>query len=397
MKRFTLTVAVCAALSGCDGATIDALVGPGACFGSSDDDGEMARPADAVVETFGMKTTAGADAVLTRERLAELGVRYILLGYESDRTITQMLAKSLGLRGLVTVERAESIVPALQFFAGLATAIAYRNNDPVVGDWGDRVRATQRQLWETVKSDAATRTIDVVGPNVESDEQIAAAGDLSAWVDYGTCFPYRGAELNQPPGARAESDLVRHASVYPGKRYFVPQVGYHTSADGVSEAVQAKYLTRTLLEHSRLGIERTFILELDDSVSERKFGLVRSDSSQKPSFTALRRLIEQLTDPGPAFVPRKLSFALTGAPPDVRHLLLQKRNRTFYLALWREITSVDADAAAAVTLELARPARSLKAYAPLAQAAPTSIATGRSLPLTISDAPTIVAIEPECD
>lgn len=396
--RVALFVTACAAWAACDAANIDALAGPGACAGLARGAGDPAMPADAVVESFGIRPTSGlAGDAVARERLSELGTRYVLLNYEVDRIATRATAQALGLRGLISIERIDVAADALSFFSGLATAITYRENAPVTPGWGDRVRAVQRQLWDLVKQNPATRAIDVVGPNAESSEQIAAVGDLAAWVDYGTCFPYRTDEINQPPGARAESDLARHASVYPGKPFVVPQVGYDTSADGVSEVVQAKYLARTLLEHARLGIRRTFLLELSDTENAGGFGLLRSDGSPKPSFAALRRLLDQLADPGPAFAPGRLAFALAGAPADVHHLLLEKRNGVFYLALWREIGSADADAEAPVTLQLAAPARSLKAYAPLGPVAPISVAAGRELALTISDAPLVVAIEPACE
>jgi hypothetical protein len=46
-----------------------------------------------------------------------------------------------------------------------------------------------------------------------------------------------------------------------------------------------------------------------------------------------------LQDPGPAFTPGALTYTLTGAASDLHHLLLQKRDGTFYLALWIEASS----------------------------------------------------------
>lgn len=397
MKLAALALAL-AATSACDGTTVDALDGPGACFSASRDPGEPARPADDVVDSLGLKPSQlSAGDPITRERFSELGVRHTILGNVPFPTESRALAQALDLHGIVTVENVDDAATALAFFGDRAIAITYRNNDAVVPGWGDFVRSSQQKLWDTVKNNPATRDIQVVGPNAESDAQIAAVGDLSAWVDFGSCFPYGEGRRLSPPGPRAESDLARHAAVYPNKPFVVPQVGYSTEVGGVTELVQAKYTTRMLLEHMRLGIRRTYILDLSDSRDAPDgYGIVHGDGAPKPAFTALRRLIELVADPGPAFAPGRLAFALVGAPADVHQMLLQKRNGVFYLALWREIASTDEDAGVPVVLQLALPARSLKAYAPLAQAAPVAVGSGSSFTVVVSDAPSLVVIEPGC-
>jgi hypothetical protein len=70
--------------------------------------------------------------------------------------------------------------------------------------------------------------------------------------------------------------------------------------------------------------------------SENNYGLVHSDFSPKPAFTAVQSLLHLLSDPGAAFTPGQLSYSLSGNTTDVQHLLFQKRDGTFYLALWIE-------------------------------------------------------------
>ena len=97
---------------------------------------------------------------------------------------------------------------------------------------------------------------------------------------------------------------------------------------------------------------------------ECHFGLVRTNGTPKPSFVALKNLIRLLSDPGAAFTPGKLQYQLAGATNAIHHTLLQKRDGTFWLALFQEVVSFDqktkedvAPAAAAVTLMLGQPAR----------------------------------------
>src|SRR5207245_10922866 len=75
--------------------------------------------------------------------------------------------------------------------------------------------------------------------------------------------------------------------------------------------------------------------------NEANFGLLRNDLSEKPAFTALERLIALLRDPGPRFTPETLDYTVEGAPPSLRQLLLQKRDGSFYLALWNQVSVWD--------------------------------------------------------
>ncbi len=388
----------------CDGVTVDALEGPGACFAQNDLPEETALAADEFVESVGMKVTGGtvSDPVV-RERLAELGVRGLLLNDRVEPEEARTLASGLGLRGLVFVEDVERAPAALAFFGPSATSIAFRHSDETVpAGWGDKIRGLQQRLFALVKDDPATRHIQVVGPNVENDEQLAAVGDLSPWVDAGTMFPWRTAEYPLSPGPRAEGDLARHAPVFPGRPMIVEQVGIRVGGDdGVSESVQAKYLLRMWLEHFRLDIRRTYFAELSDSSASvtpdmSQLGLIRADGSLRPGFTALARLLALLTDRGPAFAPARLGLRITAPSATVHHLLLQKRNGVFLLALWREVDSTDADVAEPVAISLSTPARSLTLFTPIASSGPVRHTSGRELNLPVSDGLTVVEIELDC-
>lgn len=94
------------------------------------------------------------------------------------------------------------------------------------------------------------------------------------------------------------------------------------------------------------GIRRTYLYELIDlpprrSAGESSFGLLRSDFSPKPAYSALMNLLHLLADPGPSFAGEELDFKLGGELSNVHHLLLEKRNGVFYLALWVEEAGYD--------------------------------------------------------
>jgi hypothetical protein len=107
-------------------------------------------------------------------------------------------------------------------------------------------------------------------------------------------------------------------------------------------------MPRLYLDYFRRGIARSFAYELlDEHPDESReniganFGLLRNDFSEKPAFVALKRLIALLRDPGPSFKPGALDYSVEGAPPNLRQILLQKRDGSFYLALWNAVSVWD--------------------------------------------------------
>ena len=128
------------------------------------------------------------------------------------------------------------------------------------------------------------------------------------------------------------------------------ECGYNTylpEGRGLPEGIQAKYLPRTFAEFFRRGIYRSFRYELVDQGTggnaEQLFGMLRNDLSRKPAFNAVRDLIGLLADPGPTFATTDLDYTLEGDTKDVRQVLLQKRDGSYYLMLWLEVEGYNGD------------------------------------------------------
>jgi hypothetical protein len=134
------------------------------------------------------------------------------------------------------------------------------------------------------------------------------------------------------------------------------ETGYPTWRNGISEAVQAKYLPRLFAEYFRLGIRRTYLYELADNqpdpsgtTMEDHFGILRNDLTPKPAFEALRSLI--------ALIAAGAQRTIVGAPPVVTltaalpppydrpayvHSLLLRLSDTHSLLLvWHEVADAD--------------------------------------------------------
>jgi hypothetical protein len=144
------------------------------------------------------------------------------------------------------------------------------------------------------------------------------------------------------------------------KPLVITEVGYHadTTTDdshrGVSEAVNASYTPRILLEAYRDGISRTFFYQFVDpfteaqrvqkglSKAEGTFGLLRNDLTPRPSYIALRNLMDAVDgDSARVASPGGLRLGIDGAPSDMRRLLLRSADGSYALVLWRQVSLWD--------------------------------------------------------
>ena len=117
------------------------------------------------------------------------------------------------------------------------------------------------------------------------------------------------------------------------------ETGYESGV-GLSDAIIGRYELRTLFESLRLGIVRTFLYELIDDPSSGNYGLLTGSFSPRPAYTAIQNVLSLLKDASFA-QPGKLDYTLGGNTQNVHHLLLQKSDGTFYLAIWLAVQSAD--------------------------------------------------------
>ncbi len=397
------------------------------------------KRADAFVESIGVNTHLGyTDTVYNRHDLIErelvrLGVRHIRDGAVRGQTgahqaILDLAAHGIKLNMIVgdPLQRwgSGSIADQLDLASGeLRPAVdslegpnEYNGNardlDP---HWVSTIRRYQTQLYRQVKGDPRLRGLPVLGPSLVGAEAYAAVGNMTGSLNYGNVHVYPS---GAPPELEAAYRMSPAERVSGRKRIQVTETGYH-NAVGVpssfghhpaSEHAAAVYMPRLYMEYFREGVARTFSYELIDQWpdpghdnSEARFGLLRNDFSEKPAYRALRRLISLLRDPGPSFAPRRLRYRVAGAPSDLHQVLLQKRDGSFYLALWRPVSVwdqlQDAPLRAGTTrvrLVLGRTAR-VEVHRPSVSGRPLLRRSRvRSLSLKLPASLTIVKIAPGC-
>jgi hypothetical protein len=220
---------------------------------------------------------------------------------------------------------------------------------PDCGAWQGVEAQWQQELFAL-----STPSITVIGPSMVTQQGYASLGNLSAYMNVGNIHDYIG---SAPPESSigAASHLSWAAAMSGGKPVWCTEVNYSTDPtyadNGVPQVVQERYLPRLLLEHLRLGIKRTYIYQLFDYGKDggAYMGLLNSKYAPKPAWTRLLQLMQTFRDDGAS--PRTpLTYALTGdSSGALHHLLFQRSDGTFVLALWLAQSVYDAQTHAVLT------------------------------------------------
>lgn len=325
--------------------------------------GVQARPADALVDSIGVNThlhysgSAYKELANVERVLVDAGIRHI-----RDYPVNVAAIAQLAQRGVRTSaiighpDQGSWGLPIDTYFGNIkkapeAFASIEGTNEPDItmgSDWASKMRTHQKAVWDRVKGDPTLRHLPVAGPALTWAKNASALGDISASADWGNMHPYPG---GRTPDKRVSEDVAaaKQHNVA-GKPVIATETGYHTALQSSSghraatEAAQGTYMPRLSLGYFAMGVPRTFSYELvdqgaDQTNSEKSFGLVRRDFTPKPAYTATKNMVALLADPGPAFTPGRLAYALGGTDTATRQVVLQKRDGSFWLAVWQE-TSV---------------------------------------------------------
>ncbi len=217
--------------------------------------------------------------------------------------------------------------------------------------WADTLKVFMPRLYRAVKADPDTRQFPVIGPSLIHGADFKAIAQLSPDMDEANMHNYFGGRNPGTPGwgdggygsIAYNIDLT---NVWPNHPIVTTETGYNTGSEGIPEEIEGTYEPRVILEQALHGVRRTYLYELIDEPQlkepkERDFGLVHGDGSPKPAFTALKNLLGILADPGPVFMPAPLPFSLTGGSKNFHHLLMARRDGSYYLALWLETEDFD--------------------------------------------------------
>jgi hypothetical protein len=340
---------------------------------------EMAQSADAFVGSVGVNVhlhytnTPYGDFPSVERALKDLGVRHIRDAlpdtswapyYDRINDLGR-----LGIKGIFITNPKESDALLVDFpsrvpesFEGYEAPNEYDlSHDP---QWAMTLNGFITRLHHTVKSDPKTSAFSIIGPSLTQRTSFPQVAASAPFFDYANLHNYFGGRNPGTPGwggggyGSISWNLNLATQAWPGKPIMTTETGYLTDVNktqGIPEEVAGKYLPRLLLEQWQHGIQRTYIYQLLDlgnegKFSDNSFGLLHSDFSPKPGYDAIQNMIRLLSDPGPAFPTKELEYSLTGDVAGVEHALFEKRDGTFFLALWVEKLSYDVDGKRVLTV-----------------------------------------------
>jgi hypothetical protein len=280
-----------------------------------------------------------------------------------------------------------------------------------IPDWASVDRDYQRDVYQSVKSMTSEKPVEALGPSLAFASKGSSVGNISDRVDYGNLHPYPAGKM---PSSVFPEQLLLAKEVSGDKKLFITESGYHNALDdhsdqpAVSETAAAKYIPRLFLESFAQGIRRTYLYEFLDEAPDpgltnfqMHWGLLRSDGSEKPAFTAVKNLINELSDSAEPAQLKQMTYSLDTLNTQIHHLLLQKSDGQFFLILWQEVSSYDSkkqqDIAVSpqpVTLTLDHSVRSISTYEPTVQAQRQHVyANVAKVSLEVTDDPLVIQIE----
>jgi hypothetical protein len=225
------------------------------------------------------------------------------------------------------------------------------------GNWATNLTNYQQTLYSGVKATAGISSLPVIGPALTSPAAYGQVGNLSAYMDQGNMHDYfsgynpgtggyGGGGFGSVYGTIAYN-LGAAAQTSGSKPVVATETGYCTipnTRNAISPAMGSKYMPRMFLEQWLAGVQRTIDYEMIDEGGggcDSYYGLLTGSLTPKPAYYAVQSLIGAIDDGGSSSSPASLPLSLSTTTSTIHHLLLQKADGTYVLALWNEVQSWD--------------------------------------------------------
>ena len=291
--------------------------------------------------------------------------------------------------------------------------LTHPSSDP---NWPATAQSFQQTLYSTIKGNAATSNVLVLAPSLTTQSAEQMVGSLTSVLDSGNVHGYFAGFQPETGGFGAGgygslSYNLANARIVSGpKPIEVTETDYATSptiTNDVDYATQAKYLPRSLFYQLANGVTRTYLYELVDEPGAQPqtfadAGIVDVNYAPKPAYGVMKNMIGLLADPGASFAPTPLTFGLGGNTADVQTVVLEKRTHEYDVAIWIGEQSYDPNAkkstgVASRQLTYVSPtipnSATLFTFDPATgNMASNGLATGRNIPVTVSDSVAILRL-----
>lgn len=357
---------------------IAAILAAGTVLASPQISSAQSLPTERAAEAQTLVDTSGVNTHLTYTNtpyytawpqifsaLKKLGVKHIRDGYYTLSSTPKITTEhqELAQAGITT----DYVIPyqtsitsqQIEQFASQVwdmEAIEAPNECDILGDCGGggntgiaHVIAFLPHLMTAAKSGH----VPLMGPSYVLPGSYPQSGNISSLMNLNSLHLYFGGRNPGSPGWGAY-DAEGHSFgsfAYwidqsnidaPGIAPVITETGYlsfpsTTTPYTIPESVAASYVPRTLLLAFKNGYQETFFYQLlDDPSSPAGYGLLNANLTPKPPFTALSNLLSLMSDPGGSFSPGTLSFEISGGGSNLQHILFQKSDGSYYLAIWLE-------------------------------------------------------------
>ncbi len=208
--------------------------------------------------------------------------------------------------------------------------------------WASVTQVAQRELFNGIASLASGKRIPVYGPSV-APPHLADVGNISAYMNYGDVHDYSGGY--DLPGWKIAQTLTLEQTMSGSRPMVATENGYSTgtTGQGIPDRVMLDYAQRLFFKQFTNNIHRTYWYELLDETSSpnvywKNCGLLRTSYAPKLAYTGLKAMITLLKDQTPYRARTALNFTFGGQIQfeNIEHLLLQKNDGSFWLAVWRD-------------------------------------------------------------
>jgi hypothetical protein len=387
--------------------------------------GEQAHTAFQFTDSVGVNVHLAYDDTVYATQFPRIMQSMINLGVKHYRDGLNQYAPSfqyehaelLGKSGIkadwiMDIHNSASDINSAQKNAPDATA-AFEGPNEDDAETGAPIRAFMQLLHNTVHGNPATASMPIIGPSFKQPSSSAAQGNLGSLTNFGNMHDYFG-NFNPettPYGAGFYNcggyggihfDICLAQIISGGEAVVSTETGYE-SGTGLSDVIIGRYEVRTLFESLRLDVNRTYLYELIDDPSGN-WGLLTGGFAPRPAYTAIHNVLSLLKD-GNFAQPGKLNYALAGETQNVHHVLLQKRDGTFYLAIWIGAQSADPNNPSTIypvapqnlTLTASTSIGSATTYVLDDRGNMTSTSgelTNGSFPIVVTDRVTLIALSP---
>ena len=382
-----------------------------------------ARQSDQLVQMVGVNVhlldgqTAYGDFPTVLKRLRTLGVRHVRTDFAPGRKdlateIDEMYAGGIHTELVMSDTGNTSVLPSAVAALTRLTPHAVDGVEPMnewnlfgPANWASQDKTFSRRLHSLVRAQPSLASTKVLGPALGLRNGYSDLGNLSSSLDYGNIHLYPG---GAEPTNRVTENLAGEATVAGKKPIVVTEAGYHNALNcrcthpPITEHFAAVYEPRLFLDYFLRGsVKRVYQYELYDIAANPltqyhgSFGLLHSNGTAKPAYAALRNLIGLTADQGTSFTPTPLAVSVSpsnnAATNPVQHVLVERRNGTYTLFVWRDVSVWDIHALApapvhpqTATITFGQPIASTTVYEPSAGANPVSTQlhpTSLTLPL----------------